>query len=678
MLKFTLGKTPKNGYVNGCLPPVVWDKKIPDTELNKFKKVVEEKYNLHFDSYWDFQRWSVENYENFWEEIWNYFGVITSKPYDKVVVKTGDGFLDYEWFPGARFNYAENLLRIRDDRVALIYYDETGYEETVTFAELFEEVKLYSAAFRKHGLQIGDTVACYMSNRKEAIFAMLATTSIGAIWGGPTPYYGSRASTNIIRKMEAKFLITIDHHLDMGKDYNLMENIPTIANSCPLLEKIIIIPSRNETKTKGISHIRNSYFLEDFLNSGRNPDGTVPDIIFEQLPFSHPICVNFTSGTTGLPKGPVHSAGVMITHFKNIALHYNLRNGDVALSPYPMGWTLWGSIVPCIALGVKLFLYCGSPYHVKDGRNIWDIFSQYKVKYALFVTSILDRLEKFQIVPRPELNLEHYQVQLIGGSPAKMQNFHFVHNKVKKDVFVGSQYGSTESFGCISGFDLNLPSYAGEIQAPALGMDVRCVDKNGCFVIGERGEAVIATPAPNFPLRLWKDDNNSILKETYLTKYPGVWYQNDECWVNPKTKGLIVIGRSDDTLIQNGDRFGAGDVYFAIHEMEEILDYICVNQNRSDGDSRAVLFVKLKEDCKFTPELKEKISKTIERELWIDCVPKVILEAPDIPYNLNNKRMERVVRQIVATNEVPQVNNIKNPDCLKFFCDIPELVKYDK
>ncbi|KFM66893.1 Acetoacetyl-CoA synthetase, partial [Stegodyphus mimosarum] len=672
-------KKTKRSLVNGLgiRPPLVWNKKIPNTELDKFKKVVEEKFKLHFDSYWDFHKWSVENYANFWEEIWNYFGVITSKPYDKVVVKTGDGFLDNEWFTGALFNYAENILRIRDDRVALIYIEENGYEEVVTFAQVFEEVKLYAAAFRKHGLQKGDRVACYMSNRKEALFTMLAATSIGAIFSGPQPYYGARASANIINKMEPKFLIIVDHHIDNGTDFNLLENTTVIANSCSTLEKIIVIPTREETLADGISHIRNSCFLEQFLDVGRNPDGSIPDIVFEQLPFNHPICINFTSGTTGLPKGPVHSAGTLITHLENIAFHYNLTSGDVTMAPYAVGWSLWDSLIPCLALGIKMLLYCGSPYITKEGMNIWDVIARYKVKYAFLVTSIVDKLEKLQIVPSQNSNLDHFKTLFIGGCPAKIQNFLYIQNRIKKDLFIGSQYGATETFGTFSGFDYNLPAYAGEVQAFALGMDIRIVDSNGRSVIGERGELVVATPTPSFPICLWKDVDNTIMKNTFLSKYPGVWCQNDECWINPETRGLVVIGRSDDTLIQNGERFGAADVYFAIHEMEEIMDYICVNQGRSDGECRAVLFVKLKPGYEFTSDLRKKIARTIDRELWEDCVPQVILEVPDIPYNLNNKRMESVVRKIVATNQIPQVNNIRNPESLKYFCNIPELLSYE-
>ncbi|KFM77732.1 Acetoacetyl-CoA synthetase, partial [Stegodyphus mimosarum] len=679
MLRYTIGTASKRSSENGTgwNPPVVWNKKVPNTEVDKFKKVIEEKYNLHFDSYWDLHKWSIEHYDNFWEEVWNYFGVITSKPYEKVVVKTGDGFLDYDWFPGAAFNYAENILRIRDDRIALIYLDETGYEETVTFAEMFEEVKLYSAAFRRHGLKIGDTVACYMSNRKEAIFAMLATTSIGAIWSGPQPYYGARASANIIRKMEAKFLITIDHHQDNEKDYDLMENLPVIANSCPTLQKIIIIPTKDETLTSGISRIRNGCSLEEFLQSGRNPDGSVPDIVFEQLPFSHPVCINFTSGTTGLPKGPVHSAGTLIASYATAAFHDNMKSDDVVLNLYPVGWTLWDGLIPVLGLGIKIVLYCGSCYFKLNGSNIWDIIAKYKVTTTYLVTSFTDKLEKLQVVPSPNSNLENFRTLMMCGCPVKIHNFQYIHNMVKKDLFIGSQYGATEAFACFSGFDLNMPYYAGEIQAFGLGMDVRCVDKNGRDVVGERGEIVIGTPNPSFPIYLWKDIDNKIMNATYFSRYPGVWWQGDEGWINPATKGLIVCGRSDDALIQNGERFGAADVYFAIHNIQEIMDYICVNQSRKDGQCRAVLFVKLKEGYKFTLELQEKIASTISRELWQDCVPEAILEVPDIPYNVNNKRMESLVRQIVASNQIPEVNNIRNPDSLKHFINIPELLEYD-
>ncbi|KAG8195206.1 hypothetical protein JTE90_027949 [Oedothorax gibbosus] len=676
-LKMSYGK---NGLVEAMetQSTLLWNKKIKNTNMEKFARKVEEKYNQHFGSYWEFHKWSVENYVDFWNEVWNYFGIIVSRPHDQVLCKTGNGFLDNEWFHGARFNFAENILRIRDRRVALICADELGNEETVTFAHLYEEVKLFAAAFRKNGLRKGDRIACYMSNIKEAIFAMLAATSIGAIWSGPLPYYGARAASNIVKTMEAKFLIAVDHLQDNGEQFYPINNLAAIAKSASSVTHVIIVPTKNETLSRDISDIPNSIFLDDFLQSGMNSDGTVPDLVFEQLPFSHPIAINFTSGTTGLPKGPVHSAGTILPVLRDFAFHLNCKSGDTVLSAYPNGWSLWDYPIPALSLGVKLFLYNGSLYYRKNGYNIWNIFSQYKVSFAFLVTAVVDKLEKEKIRPGPETNLDHLKVIGMGGSPVKKQNFEYLQKTVKKDLFVGSMYGATEVFGAFSGFDLNSPSYGGEIQAPALGVDIRCLDQDGNYVIGQRGELVIATPTPSFPVYLWKDENNKRLKDTYFSKYNGVWCQNDECWINPKTNGIIVIGRSDDTMKQNGERFGSGDIYFAIHNMEELQDYLCVGQDGADGDSRAVLFVKLKKGQRFTPALKKKIEATINDELWCDYVPQVILETPDIPYNLNNKRMESIVRKIVATNEVPEAMNIKNPDCLQYFRDIPEIISYTK
>nr|XP_042895674.1 acetoacetyl-CoA synthetase [Parasteatoda tepidariorum] len=654
----------KNGLIETLVskPIVIWNKKVPDTEMDKFKRVIEEKYNQHFGSYWEFHKWSVDNYIDCWEEIWHYFGVIGSKSYDQVLVKTGKGFLDNDWFSGARFNYAENILRIRDSRVALVCADEDGNEEAVTFAEMFEEVKLYASALRSLGVKMNDRELFRLQ-----IFTCFCSLSVNL--------FSFQAASNVLSTMEPKVLFTVDEHSDNGVKFHPIDNLEDIVNNTPSLEKVVIVHTNDKTLSRDISNIRNSCFLEEFLECGKTPDGTTPDIVFEQLPFNHPIVINFTSGTTGLPKAPLHSAGTFLAELRDFAFHLNLKSGDTIYTCYPVGWTLWDTMIPPLALGVKLYLHAGCPHYTEKGANVWDIFSRHKVTFAFIVTCIVDRLEKENIMPKPGTNLDCLKVIGIGGSPVKRQNFEYLR-KVKSDVFVGSMYGATEVFGAFSGFEFNTPSYGGEIQAPALGVDIKCYDENGQSVVGERGELVVATPTPSFPVFLWKDIDNRRMNDTYFSKYEGVWSQNDECWINPKTHGIVVIGRSDDTLKQHGERFGSGDIYFAIHQMEELQDYICVGQDGTDGDTRAVLFVKLKKGHTFTPQLKKKIADTIDRELWVDYVPEVILETPDIPYNLNNKRMESVVRRIISTNQIPDTMNIKNPGCLQYFCNIPDLLNY--
>ncbi|PRD35318.1 UNVERIFIED_CONTAM: Acetoacetyl-CoA synthetase [Trichonephila clavipes] len=543
------------------------------------------------------------------------------------------------------------------------------------------------------------------------------------------------------------------------------------------IEKVIIIPTKEESKLKDISAVNNSCFLGDFLSGGKNADGSIPDLVFEQFPFDHPVFINFTSGTTGLPKGLVHSAGCLIpvNHnametrslhktFNNVllllsrdqlselldlhttkiyilqfnedielnyinltagktflpllrdfGLHNNLDRTTVTLAMQPVGWNLWNLYVGNLMLGSSLLLYDGLPCFLSK-TAFWDIMDKYKVTFAFIVTSIIDTFEKEEIIPvsnsfkkkqailsikshsakckrstliletgldlhrenndrelTPDCKLEHLKMIAVGASPVKLQNVDFILQKVKPDVFVGCLYGATEVIGVFSGFDYNIPVNSSQIQCPALGVDIRIFDDEGNSILGKSGELVIATPTPSLPVCVWNDEGDAKMQETYLSKFPGVWAQSDEAWIDPKTRGMIIIGRSDNTIKQHGERFVSEEIYWAIHDIEEIADSICVAQSNGSGDGRAVLFVKMKNGHILDREMIMKIEEKILRELTIFYVPKVILPVKDIPYNLNGKRMESVVKKIVNTNQIPEVNNIRNPECLKQYYNIPQL-----
>ncbi|GFW74699.1 acetoacetyl-CoA synthetase [Trichonephila clavipes] len=495
--------------------------------IKKFKKMIEEKYAVKLDDYWAFHDWSVNNLCEYWTEMWDFQGIVSSKRFDKVVDLGIPMNKSPKWFEGARLNYAENLLRYRDDNLALVVTGEDRETETVTYKQMYEEAKLYAAAFRKFGVKEGDIVACYMSNRKEAFFAFQATVSIGAIWTGSLPLLGAQAALSRFKQVNPKICVTVDRFLHQGEEIDMLPKLKEVAQGLPSLEKIIIVPSKPDSTSTDISAIKNSCFLQEFLTLGLECDGSVPEMIFEQVSFSHPVLISYTSGTTGIPKAIVHGFGVLMAIVNAFHMNGDCDRNSIWLSVSPMGWATWTMAASLHFTGLTNVIFEGVPYYLTP-TYFWDLVDTHKITHILFPTSILDELQRKGYVPTPKHCLNSVKYIMAGGSVVKPQNFEFIY-QLLKDVNFFNSYGCTEMTGAVLVGEMSLPVYKGEINTVALGMAIDILDDAGNVMLGKMGDIVLSKPVPNLPVGLWGD-----LDGFYRLKIFGVTGTNN----NPMVPGL--------------------------------------------------------------------------------------------------------------------------------------------
>ncbi|CAL1295517.1 unnamed protein product [Larinioides sclopetarius] len=639
-------------------------------QMKNLKKIIEEKYKVQFGDYMDFHKWSVENLCEFWAEMWDFLGVVSTEKFKTVIDLSVPMNDSPKWFEGAKLNFAENLLKYRDDRIALVQDGEDSKVETYTFAQMYEQSRLYAAAFRKFGLEKGDRVACYMSNRKEAYFAMHAVTSIGAIWTGALPLLGSEAVLNRFKQVKPRVLLTIDRFLQEGEEIEMLSKVKDIVNDLPSLERVLIVASNSKSHTKDISHLKNSCFLDEFLKLGIEKDGSIPPIKFEQVSFSHPVVINYTSGTTGLPKPLVHGTGALISVSNGFFINCDTDRDSAWLSVSPVGWASWTIFAGLHFLGQELVIYEGSPYYLTP-TNMWDLLAKHKVTHTYIPPSVVDEFQKRDYLPSKSHDLSSLKLILSGGSVVKPNNYDFM-KKIIPHVLFANSYGGTETMGVCIATEMSLPAFKTEINAPCLGTCMEVLDESGNPVVGELGEIVISKPLPSLCLGLWGDEDGSIFREKYFSKYKGIFAMGDYGIINPITKNWRIVCRSDETLKQRGCRFGSSEIYNVVDTFPEVRDSVCVSQYNKELDERAILFLKMRDGYKFNEDLVSRMRTAIAQKLTVRHVPDVIIETREIPYNLNDKKMEIIVKKII--NKLPyNSDTVVNPGSLQYYYEVPEL-----
>jgi len=629
---------------------------IERSQMFEFKEFINTRHGLNLGSYQDLHEWSVDNIHEFWASAWEFFDIIHSQPYTQVVDDVSE-MPGAKWFTGARLNFAENLLRRRDDKTALIFKGESQPVRKLTYAELYSEVAKTAAALRTAGVEKGDRVAGFVPNMPESIIAMLATTSIGAIWSSSSPDFGIKGVLDRFSQIEPKVLFAANGYFYNGKSHDSLEKLKGILHELPSVEKVVVIPYSDEDPD--IRTISNSIFFSDFI------DNDEEEIEFEQLPFDHPLYIMYSSGTTGLPKSIVHGAGgTLLQHLKELQLHCDLREQDTIFYFTTCGWMMWNWLVSSLAAGASLVLYDGAPFF-PDANAMWKMAEELGITVFGTSAKFIAASEAAGNKPISTNDLSNVRLILSTGSPLMEENFDYIYRDVKKDVQLASISGGTDIVSCFAGGSPMLPVYRGELQCSGLAMDVDAFDHKGKSSRNAKGELVCKKAFPSMPIYFWNDPDGQKYHNAYFDKFENIWYHGDYIEINDHG-GVTIFGRSDATLNPGGVRIGTAEIYRVVEQMAEVADSLVVGV-QSNGDEQVALFLKMDEGAILNDNLINQIKSSIRANCSPRHVPSIIKSVEDIPYTISGKKVELAVKKIIHGEEVTNKDALANPEALDCF-----------
>ncbi|ENO97003.1 acetoacetyl-CoA synthetase [Thauera phenylacetica B4P] len=645
--------------------------RIAAASVTAFRLAAERRWGVALPDYEALHAWSVAQPEQFWTSVWEGDGVgggVIGTRGERVLVD-GHRMPGAKWFPDARLNFAQNLLRSRDARDAIVFWGEERVKNRMSHGELYRAVAHFAAALKEQGVVAGDRVAAYMPNLPETVVAMLAAASLGAIFTSASPDFGVQGVLDRFGQTEPKVLVACDGYYYGGKTVDVLGKLGEIVGQLPSVKRVVVVPYVH--REHDLSHVPHARLYADFVA----PFHFVDDIEFAQLPFDHPLYIMYSSGTTGVPKCIVHCAGgALLQHLKEHKLHGDMKPGDRVFYFTTCGWMMWNWLVSALAAEATLLLYDGSPF-AGDNRILFDYADAEHMTHFGTSAKFLDAAAKFGLKPRETHRLDTVRAMMSTGSPLVPEGFDYVYRDIKADLQLSSISGGTDIISCFVLGSPVLPVWRGEIQCRGLGMAVDVWDDDGKPVRGEKGELVCSKPFPVMPIGFWNDADGSKYHAAYFDRFDNVWCHGDFCEITAHG-GLVIYGRSDATLNPGGVRIGTAEIYRQVEKLHEVVESLVIGQDwppQNPSDVRVVLFVKLREGLALDDELVRRIRQTIRDNTTPRHVPAKVLQVADIPRTKSGKIVELAVRNVVHGRAVKNQEALANPEALAHFRDRAEL-----